>query len=127
MDDLDSACNKAQLYFEQSEADRLKVAEQEADKCPDCEEKDAEIEWLRWHIGYISEGPKNHVTPDGSLEPWTAWREMLKNLLKNQGAESLEKFIKRQQAGKVMSDETRNCAVEKTRTGERKNIRPAMG
>ena len=101
MDDLDSACEKAQNYLEQSEADRLRVAEQEADKCPDCEEKDAEIkrlkleiEWLRWHIEYISDGPEK----GSDDENWTAWREMLKNLLKNQGAESLEKFIERQQA-----------------------------
>ena len=44
---LDSACNKAQQFLEKSEADRLKVAEQEADKCPDCEAKDAEIKRLK--------------------------------------------------------------------------------
>jgi len=47
MDDLDSACEKAQQFLEQSEADRLRIAEQEADKCPDCEKKDAEIAWFR--------------------------------------------------------------------------------
>jgi len=47
MSNLDSACNKAQQFLEKSEADRLRVAEQEADKCPDCEEKDAKIERLK--------------------------------------------------------------------------------
>jgi len=89
---LEAEKDDSNAFWRLSSGDHLNLLEEAVDEI---ERLKLEIEWLRWHIEYISEGPKNHVTPGGGLEPWTAWREMLKNLLKNQGAESLEKFIAR--------------------------------